>query len=85
MKSLGAQIVSFCSIILIVIMLHSCSIESYSTRKFAADNDILSYLNTNGYDVAPDSLGLVCIPLKQGNNVILVSTSISLPLFLLIL
>lgn len=69
MKSLVAQIVSFLSIILIVIMLHSCSIESYSTRKFAADNDILLYLDTNVYEVAPDSLGLVYIPLKQGNNI----------------
>lgn len=69
MKLLGAKIVSFFCMILIVSVLYSCSIESYTTRKFSADSEIISYLNNNGYDVSPDSLGLVYIPLKQGNNV----------------
>ncbi len=69
MKLLSAKIVSFFCIILIVSVLYSCSIESYTTRKFSADSEIISYLNNNGYDVSPDSLGLVYIPLKQGNNV----------------
>jgi FKBP-type peptidyl-prolyl cis-trans isomerase len=54
---------------LIAVSLHSCSIESYSTKKFNANNEILSYLNDNGHIVLPDSLGLVYIPLKQGNGV----------------
>ena len=69
MKLLSAKIVSFFYMILIVSVLYSCSIESYTTRKFSADSEIISYLNNNGYDVSPDSLGLVYIPLKQGNNV----------------
>lgn len=69
MKLLSAKIVSFFCMILIVSVLYSCSIESYTTRKFSADSEIISYLNNNGYDVSPDSLGLVYIPLKQGNNV----------------
>jgi FKBP-type peptidyl-prolyl cis-trans isomerase len=69
MKLLSAKIVSFFCMILIVSALYSCSIESYTTRKFSADSEIISYLNNNGYDVSPDSLGLVYIPLKQGNNI----------------
>ena len=69
MKLLSAKIVSFFCMILIVSVLYSCSIEIYTTRKFSADSEIISYLNNNGYDVSPDSLGLVYIPLKQGNNV----------------
>ena len=57
------------SIILIASILSSCSIESYSTKKIVANNEILSYLSNDGCAVLPDSLGLVYIPLKQGNGV----------------
>ena len=69
MKIIGVKIASILSIILIIITLFSCSIESYSTKKFVANNEIISYLNDNGYEVAPDSLGLIYIALKQGNGV----------------
>ena len=54
---------------LIVSIFCSCSIENYSTKKLAANNEILSYVNDRGYSVEPDSLGLVFIPIKQGNGV----------------
>lgn len=63
------NILPYLIVILTAISLHSCSIESYSTKKFNANNEILSYLNENEHVVAPDSLGLVYIPLKQGNGV----------------
>ena len=63
------KILPYLIVVLIAVSLHSCSIESYSTKKFNANNEILSYLNDNGHIVAPDSLGLVYIPLKQGNGV----------------
>lgn len=65
MKSIGVKIV----FILFTIILYSCSIESYSTKKNNADSEIQSYLSNNGCVVTPDSLGLVYIPIKQGNNV----------------
>ncbi len=46
----------------------SCSIETCTTRKLAADNEIMSYLNENEYDIYPDSLGFVYIPLSKGNG-----------------
>lgn len=63
------KILPYLIMVLIAISLHSCTIESYSTKKFNANNEILSYLKDNGHIVSPDSLGLVYIPLKQGNNV----------------
>ena len=69
MKQIGIKILYVLTIVFITIVLYSCSIESYSTKKYAANNEILSYLNDNGYMVLPDSLGLVYIPVKQGNNV----------------
>lgn len=63
------KILPYLIVVLIAVSLHSCSIESYSTKKFNANNEILSYLNDNGHIVVPDSLGLVYIPLKQGNGV----------------
>lgn len=48
MKIIGVKIASILSIILIIITLFSCSIESYSTKKFVANNEIISYLNDNG-------------------------------------
>ena len=69
MKQIGVKILYVLTIVFITIVLYSCSIESYSTKKYAANNEIMSYLNDNGYMVSPDSLGLVYIPVKQGNNV----------------
>lgn len=69
MKIREIKIVYLLNIILIIGILSSCSIENYSTKKIAANNEIVSYVNDNGYSVLPDSLGLVYIPLKQGNGV----------------
>lgn len=63
------KILPYLIVVLTAISLNSCSIESYSTKKFNANNEILSYLNENEHVVVPDSLGLVYIPLKQGNGV----------------
>ena len=69
MKIIGVKIQYFLTLILIVSIFCSCSIENYSTKKLAANNEILSYVNDRGYSVEPDSLGLVFIPIKQGNGV----------------
>lgn len=68
MKIIGIKIQYFL-IVLIIGILYSCSIENYSTKKLAANNEIVSYVNDNGYSVVPDSLGLVFISQKQGNGV----------------
>lgn len=69
MKQKTAKLGFLLFIVLMVSVLYSCSIEGYSTKKLASNNEILSYLNNNGYTVYPDSLGLVYIPVRQGNNV----------------
>ena len=69
MKQTSVKIVFVLAIILIVSALCSCSIENYATKKLAANNEILMYLNDNELFAFPDSLGLVYIPIKKGNNV----------------
>ena len=69
MKIIGVKIQYFLTLILIVSIFCSCSIENYSTKKLAANNEILSYVNDRGYSVEPDSLVLAFIPIKQGNGV----------------
>ena len=69
MKIIGVKIQYFLTLILIVSIFCSCSIENYSTKKLAANNEILSYVNNRGYSVEPDSLVLAFIPIKQGNGV----------------
>ena len=46
----------------------SCSLESYASKKIAADNEILSYMSDNNIDKQKNSSGLVYIPLKQGDG-----------------
>lgn len=50
-------------------VLYSCSLETYSTKKQSADSEILSYIINNEYNARQDSLGLVYIPIKKGNEV----------------
>ena len=47
MKQTSVKIVFVLAIILIVSALCSCSIENYATKKLAANNEILTYLNDN--------------------------------------
>lgn len=68
MKNIGIRIFCFLCIPFIICVVNSCSIENYSTKKLAADNEILSYIADNEYDSKPDSLGLVYIPIKSGNG-----------------
>ena len=69
MKQTSFKIVFVLFITLIIGVFFSCSIENYATKKFAANNEILAYLNDNELSILPDSLGLVYIPVKKGNNV----------------
>ena len=69
MKQMSVKIVFVLFITLIISVLFSCSIENYATKKLTANKEILMYLNDNNLSVSPDSLGLVYIPIKRGNNV----------------
>lgn len=53
---------------LMINTLLSCSLESYASKKIAADNEILSYMSYNNIDKQKNSSGLVYIPLKQGDG-----------------
>ena len=50
MKSV-MKIVCFLELLLVLVVMISCSIETYYTKKINADNEILSYVNENQYDV----------------------------------
>lgn len=56
-------------LILIVLSLNmSCIIESYTTKKIAADEEILSYVSNNGLNTKPNPSGLVFIPIREGDG-----------------
>lgn len=65
-------LLKYINLILIIITLlvfESCSIETYVTKKIAADEDILLYLNDNSLNVKPNSSGLVFIPIREGDGI----------------
>ena len=47
----------------------SCTIESYATKKIAADHEIQLYINNNDVNVKPNSSGLVFIPIRKGDGI----------------
>lgn len=64
-------LLKYISLILIIITLFvfdSCSIETYATKKIAADEDILLYMNDNDLNFKPNSSGLVFIPIRKGEG-----------------
>ncbi len=65
-------LLKYINLILIIITLlvfESCSIETYVTKKIAADEDILLYINDNSLNVKPNSSGLVFIPIREGDGI----------------
>lgn len=68
MKIKYIKILFFIELLLVVVVMSSCSMETYLTKKISANNEISSYINENKYDVSVDSSGLVFIPIESGNN-----------------
>lgn len=68
MKIKDIKILNILVLSLIMALLNSCSIETYSTKKIYADNEIKTYLIENQYNVESDIDGLVYIPLEKGND-----------------
>ncbi len=68
MKIIDKQYNLIFLLVFILIVMTSCSIESYATRKNDADQEILSYLADNNIDVKPNLSGLVYIPIKEGKG-----------------
>lgn len=65
-------LLKYINLILIIITLlvfESCLIETYATKKIAADEDILLYINDNSLNVKPNSSGLVFIPIREGDGI----------------
>lgn len=46
----------------------SCSIENYSTKINMANDEVLSYVVDNEFDVSPRESGLVYIPVADGES-----------------
>ncbi len=51
-----------------LLLLYSCSIETYTTRKNAADQAVLKYIYDNGLHVEADSLGFAFINMIEGEG-----------------
>ena len=51
-----------------IVVMTSCSLETYTTRKNDANYEILSYLADNKIDVNPTASGLVYIPIEEGEG-----------------
>lgn len=59
----------FIGLMLLVIMfVSSCSIETYATKKDDANQEILSYILDNNIDATPKNSGLVFIPISNGEG-----------------
>lgn len=68
MKNLATRLVCLFDVVLIMTVFFSCSIETYSTRRLAADNEIASFIKGEGYGVSADDTGLVYVQLLKGNG-----------------
>ncbi len=55
-------------LVFFLIVMTSCSLETYTTRKNNANQEILSYLIENKIDVKPNASGLVYIPIDEGEG-----------------
>ena len=55
-------------LVFFLIVMTSCSLETYTTRKNNANQEILSYLIENKIDVKPNTSGLVYIPIDEGEG-----------------
>ena len=55
-------------LVFFLIVMTSCSLETYTTRKNTANQEILSYLIENKIDVKPNTSGLVYIPIDEGEG-----------------
>ena len=59
----------FIGLMLLVIMfVSSCSIETYATKKDDANQEILTYILDNNIDATPKNSGLVFIPISNGEG-----------------
>ena len=68
MSNFLIKIIYLIELYFIIVVMFSCSMETYSVKKTYADNQIMSYVSENHYNVSADSLGLVYIPITEGNG-----------------
>ena len=67
MMLINKHVVS-CILLIFTMIMSSCSIETYSTKKYDANQEILSYISNESIDVMPKASGLVFIPTDNGNG-----------------
>ena len=68
MKIIKKQYHFICLLFVVTLVVTSCSLETYATRKNDANQEILTYLVENEIDAIPNPSGLVCIPLCDGEG-----------------
>lgn len=68
MKIINKRYKFILRLMLFLIVMTSCSLETYTTRKNNANQEILSYLIENNIDVKPNSSGLVYILIDEGEG-----------------
>ena len=68
MKIINKRYKFILRLMLFLIVMTSCSLETYTTRKNNANQEILSYLIENKIDTKQNSSGLVYIPINPGEG-----------------
>lgn len=68
MKIIKKQYRFILFLMFLLIVMISCSLENYTTRKNNADQEVLSYLIENKIDIKPNHSGLVYIPIENGQG-----------------
>ncbi|MBO5848887.1 MAG: FKBP-type peptidyl-prolyl cis-trans isomerase [Bacteroidales bacterium] len=57
-----------CLLFVLLLVMDSCSIETYSTIKQDANREVLSYIVDNELNVEPNASGLVYIEIQEGEG-----------------
>ena len=68
MKIIKKQYRFILFLMFLLIVMISCSLENYTTRKNNADQEVLSYLIENKIEIKPNHSGLVYIPIENGQG-----------------
>lgn len=68
MKNMKMRNIYVYVLLVLSLIMASCSIETYATRKQDANRDVLSYIVENELNVVPNASGLVYIEIQEGEG-----------------
>ncbi len=68
MKNVKIHNICISVLLMLFMIISSCSIETYTTRKQDANSDIMSYIVDNELNVVPNTSGLVYVQIQDGDG-----------------